>query len=148
MLPWKQRLYFWGVHGIFIEVVFTSLWKWCESGDLTLTGHSSLWSFLIYGLGTFLIAEPVYFYLINHQISLILRVTAYVLITYTWEFSWGVLLKSYGANSWDYSHYNYNLYGVITLEYAPFWVICSLVFEFIMSLMTGVEEVPRWKKLK
>lgn len=148
MLPWKQRFYFWGVHGIFIEVVFTSLWKWYESGDLTLTGHSSLWSFLIYGLGTFLIAEPVYFYLINHQISLIFRVMAYVMITYTWEFSWGVLLKSFGANSWDYSHYNYNLYGVITLEYTPFWVICSLVFEFIMSLMTGVEEVPQWKKLK
>lgn len=146
MLPWQHRLYFWSVHGIFAEVLFTSLWEFIiTGGGLTLRGCSSLWSFIIYGLGTFLIAEQVYFYSIKHRIPLFFRLIGYVLMTYLWEFTWGIALKYIGANSWDYSQFTYNIYGVITLEYAPFWVIASLVFEYIMHQMEKVEPLPIWK---
>lgn len=148
MLPWPMRLYFWGVHGVFIEVVFTSLWELLASSkkNLALHGFSSLWSFFMYGLGTFLLAEPAYRYAMRHHYPLPLRLLVYILVTYVWEFSCGLVLSRFGANSWDYSQFTYNIYGWITLEYAPFWALAGLVYEYIMHLMESVEELPQWKK--
>lgn len=146
MLPWQQRLYFWGVHGVFTEVVFTSLWDFIISGrGLKLHGTSSLWSFFIYGLGTFLLAEQVYLFAIRHRIPLPLRLLMFVLLTYFWELSWGLVLRNFGANSWDYYDFKYNFLGLITLEYAPFWALSGLVFEYIMNQMDKVETIPVWK---
>ena len=150
MLPWRQRLYFWSIHGIFVEVAFTSLYELCSSGgkSLALRGQSSLWSFLIYGLGTFFLAESIYFFLIKHRVNILLRLLVYIVVTYCWEFCCGIILRSFGANSWDYSSFQYNIMGVVTLEYLPFWVISSLGFEYIISLMEQVDEIPLWKKTK
>ena len=57
MLPWPYRLYFWAVHGVCSEVVFTAIWEFVVGGSWALKGYSSLWSILTYGLGTFLVAE-------------------------------------------------------------------------------------------
>ncbi|XP_011406571.1 PREDICTED: transmembrane protein 229B-like [Amphimedon queenslandica] len=147
MLPWPMRLYFWGVHGVFIEVVFTGLWELFASTNngLTLHGFSSIWSFFIYGFGTFLLAESVYQYAKKHHYPLPVRILFYILLTYAWEFSCGVILSRFGANSWDYSEFRFNVYGLITLEYAPFWGIAGLVFEYIMSCMEAVEGLPHWR---
>lgn len=150
MLPWKQRLYFWSVHGIFIEVAFTSLWDLCVSGweGVALRGHSSLWSFLIYGFGTFFLAETVYFSLVKRRVHLILRLLVYIILTYLWEFACGITLRCLGVRTWDYSNFKYNLMGLVTLEYAPFWAIAGLGFEYIIGLMAQMEEIPLWKRAK
>ena len=151
MLPWQQRLYFWGVHGIFAEVLFTAVWGLLASGpgqhsSWALMGQSSAWSFLTYGLGTFLLAEPIYRYLVSKQVPLLSRLLFYVLATYAWEFSCGVVLTQMGACPWDYSDFTFNFKGLITLEYAPFWAIAGAYFELVLAVMATVETVPRWKR--
>jgi uncharacterized membrane protein len=146
MLPWAHRLYFWGVHGIFAEVIFTGLWEFVISGDWRLKGVSSIWSFLVYGLGTFLLAESGRGYLVSLKVPLLLRCCIYVVLTYVWEFSCGMLLDMFEARSWDYSQFTYNIKGLITMEYIPVWFFAGLYFEWIMSVWRTVERVPRWRE--
>ena len=150
MLPWQQRLYFWGVHGVFAEVLFTAAWDLfaSEESSWSLIGQSSAWSFLTYGLGTFLLAEPIYRYLVSRCVPLPIRLIVYVLATYAWEFSSGAVLSQLGACPWDYSGFTFNYKGLITLEYAPFWAMAGACFELILSVMNSVETIPRWRHHK
>ena len=143
MLPWTYRLYFWGVHGVFAEVVFTGVWEFVVSGKWNLMGVSSIWSFLIYGFGTFM-AELLRSLLISSEVPLLARCFLYMLSAYAWEFGWGLLLEYYGARSWDYTEFEYDLMGLITLEYAPVWFLGGLCFEAFMFAMEKVERIPRW----
>ena len=147
MLSWQYRLYFWGIHGIFTEVIFTCFFNQVMiKSDPTLVGHSSAWSFLIFGLAAFLIGEPYYNFLKERGMSIPFRLLAYVLTIYLWEFAWGLLLIPWGANSWSYEQNSFNFMGVITLEYAPFWAFASMMFEYIMSIMENLEQTPSWKR--
>ena len=146
MLPWPYRFYFWGVHGVFAEVVFTAVWEFVVSGKLTLFGFSSIWSFLTYGCGTFFFAEPFRNYLVSRGVPLWLRCLLYVPMAYAGEFGFGTVLSYFNACPWDYTHFDYDVAGLITLEYAPLWLLAGASFEYIMSAMTSVEELPRWRK--
>ncbi len=147
MLPWAQRLYFWGVHGVFSEVMFTAIWEFVVSGNWRLMGVSSIWSFWIYGLGTFLMAETGYNILISYKVSLLYRCFIYVICTYVWEFSCGLILDFiFGTRPWDYSDFDYDIMGLITMEYAPIWFLAGLYFEFIMSVMKTVGPIPQWSR--
>lgn len=143
MLPWPQRLYFWGVHGIFAEVIFTGIWEYLVSGSWRLMGVSSMWCFFIYGFGT-LLAELVHRTLVSYKIPLLVRCLCYVLIAYVWEFSCGLILDAFGARPWDYSDFDYDFMGLITLEYAPVWFLAGLYYEFILATMKSVEPIPKW----
>lgn len=143
MLPWPQRLYFWGVHGIFSEVIFTGIWEFVVSGKWSLMGFSSIWSFLVYGIGGFT-TEWVRDLLISYKISLLMRCLVYVFCAYVWEFSWGLLLDTIDARPWDYTDFDYDVMGLITLEYAPAWFLGGLWFEAIMAAMETVQPIPRW----
>lgn len=146
MLPWSLRLFFWGIHGVFMEVVFTSGWEFALTGDLSLKGFSSVWSFFTYGIGT-LLAERLYFFLTARGVPLPARVVVYVLLMYSLEFCFGLLLRQFGMCPWDYSNFDYNLMGLITMEYIPVWAVASLYSEFLMGVLLSLEEVPRWKAL-
>jgi len=145
MLPWPYRLYFWGVHGVFGEVVFTGIWEFVVGGSWTLKGDSSMWSFLTYGLGTFLGAECCYHYLVSRHVPLLVRCVIYVAMAYAWEFATGAVLSYFNACPWDYTPFDYDVMGLITLEYAPVWYLAGLYFEGIMSVMASLEEIPNWK---
>ena len=147
MLPWKQRLYLYGINGVFIEMLFTCVYDQIMiKPHQALIGYSSAWSFLVFGLGAFCVCEPIYYYCHDHlRLSLPLRLVLYVLMIYAWEFMWGMLLFPWGANSWEYT-YKYSFMGAITLEYAPFWALGALYFEFIMSYLKQIEEIPTWRK--
>ena len=145
MLPLPARLYFWGVHGIFGEVLFTALWEHIVSRKLHLKGFSSLWSFLNYGFGT-LMAETIHEFLVALKVPLIARLFAYVAALYAWEFTAGVILRQFGACPWDYSQFDYNFMGLITLEYAPFWLVATAYFELIFYYMKRIDEMPSWRK--
>ena len=146
MLPWPYRLYFWSVHGMFGEVVFTGLWEFVVTGNWTLIGFSSLWSFLTYGLGTFFGLEYLHGYLTSQRVPLLFRCVIYVLMAYVWEFSFGFILSHFNACPWDYTDFDYDFMGLITLEYAPMWFLGGLYFELIMSMMTSLEQIPEWKR--
>ena len=148
MLPWPYRFYFWAVHGVFAEVVFTALWEFVVSGNLRLMGVSSVWSFLVYGLGTFLMAEPVRSFLLWKRVPLLARCLCYVAFTYLWEFTCGIVLDHFQARPWDYSEFSYNVMGLITMEYIPVWFFGGLCFEGIMAAMEKVEPIPKWAPIK
>ena len=145
MLPTPARFYFWGVHGIFGEVLFTATWEYVVSRELHLKGFSSLWSFFNYGFGT-LLAEAFHEFLVALKVPLIIRLIVYVLLLYTWEFTAGMILRQFEACPWDYSQFDYNFMGVITLEYAPCWLIATAYFELIYYYMKQIDERPSWKK--
>lgn len=148
MLPWAQRLYFWGVHGVFAEVVFTGIWEFVVSGNWRLKGVSSIWSFLVYGLGSFLGAESAYGLLTSYKVPLLVRCLVYVLCAYIWELGCGLILDVFHARPWDYTDFDYNIMGLITMEYAPVWFIAGFYFEAIMSIMKTVVPIPRWSRQK
>ena len=130
---------------MFVEVVFTGLWDFVASGNWTLKGYSSLWSFFIYGLGTLLGMEHLHGYLKSLRTPLLLRCVVYVLMTYVWEFSCGLVLSYFNACPWDYTPFAYDIMGLITLEYAPLWFLGAFYFEWLMNAMHRLEEVPHWR---
>ena len=146
MLPWRYRLYFWGVHGVFCEVVFTAVWEAIVGGSPRLMGQSSLWSFLTYGLGTFLGAELAREAMVGRRVPLWARCLLYVPLVYLWEFSCGAILRQFNACPWDYSQFDYDVMGLITLEYAPFWLMGGAFFEFLMSCMTSLDQKAWWRQ--
>lgn len=137
------RIFFYGLHGFFDEIVFTSTLDFISGGfkDWTLKGHSSLWSFFIYGFCSYTVECMYLFLKKNTKISMAIRGLLYVVWVYVWEFSCGYILRMFNACSWDYSHMKWNLYGLITLQYFPFWYLASLYQEiltdYLMSLNKG-----------
>lgn len=146
MLPWLYRLYFWGAHGVFSEVVFTAVWEYVVGGSLRLMGESSIWSFLTYGLGAVIGAESMREVMIAQGIPTWLRCILYVPMVYVWEFSCGLLLTYLHACPWDYSHFDYDVMGLITMEYAPLWLMGGAYFEVLMSCMSVLEKKPLWRQ--
>ena len=137
-LPWYYRLYFFGLHGFFDEIVFTSLHDFIfEDRDIRLRGHSSLYSFLIYGLGS-LQCEYIYFRYLKNRVGLLGRSFFYVFFGFSWEFFTGLLLSSISACPWDYSHKPYNVMGLITLDYAPLWIMAGWMQEAISDFLSKV----------
>ncbi|KAG7169683.1 Transmembrane protein 229B-like [Homarus americanus] len=91
---------------------------------------TSVWSLFIYGVGSLVMER---FYRRYHAtVPLPLRGLCYVAWTYLWEFSTGMLLRQYGACPWDYTDRNYNLLGLITLEYFPAWYFAAVLTEQIL----------------
>ncbi|KAI4802739.1 hypothetical protein KUCAC02_006316 [Chaenocephalus aceratus] len=87
-LPGVVRFLFFGMHGFLDEVVFTSVFNLVEKSDRTLSGHTSLWSFLMYGSCSFLV-EKLYFHLhFRRGWGPWRRLPFYVCFIYAWEFSW------------------------------------------------------------
>ncbi|XP_041644821.1 transmembrane protein 229B-like [Cheilinus undulatus] len=121
-----MRLYVYALHGCLCEVVFTALLDSLKSGDVRLGGHSSLWALPMYASAIFVI-ERLRLRLLERSLSV--RLTAYTLFIYLWEFSWGTGLSLLGACPWDYSGYTYNLRGLVTLEYAVFWAVAAFIAE-------------------
>lgn len=122
------RLYIYALHGCVCEVAFTAGWNWYNTCDLRLPGYTSLWSLLIYSLAIFLM-EGLIAWLQQRHFPLLLRLTVYTMFIYLWEFSWGFLLRLFEACPWDYSHFEYNLLGLVTLEYVVPWAIAALLAE-------------------
>lgn len=122
------RLYVYALHGCVCEVAFTASWNWYYTRDLRLPGYTSLWSLLIYSSAIFFM-EGLSASLKQRHFPLLLRLIIYTLFIYLWEFSWGVFLRMLEACPWDYSHFKYNIIGLVTLEYAGPWAMAALLAE-------------------
>ncbi|XP_030576511.1 transmembrane protein 229A [Archocentrus centrarchus] len=138
-LPGFARFLFFGMHGFLDEVLFTSLFNLVEKSDRTLSGHTSLWSFLMYGSCSFVV-ERLYLYLhFSRGWGTWRRLPIYICFVYTWEFSWGLVLRQFNACSWDYSHYPHNFMGLITLLYLPGWVCLSLYQDVLSNVLLRIK---------
>uniref|UniRef100_A0A1A8EIE2 Transmembrane protein 229A n=1 Tax=Nothobranchius kadleci TaxID=1051664 RepID=A0A1A8EIE2_NOTKA len=138
-LPGFIRFVFFGMHGFLDEVLFTSLFNLVEKADQTLGGHTSLWSFLMYGSCSFVV-EKLYFRLhFDRGWGTWQRLPIYICFVYTWEFTWGLALRQFDACSWDYSHYPHNFMGLITILYLPGWVFLSLYQDVLSNILLTIK---------
>ena len=88
-LSFLARFYIYGLNGLFMEIVYTSLWDVFTTGKFKLIGLSSTWAFFIYAIATSFV-EYVSPKLISLKIILPIRGLFYVAWTYLWEFSAGI----------------------------------------------------------
>jgi uncharacterized membrane protein len=132
------RFCIYGMNGIATEVLYTALWDFIEKKNLKTVGVSSFWAFIIYGLSTLFIEylKPI---LVNYKLKLPFRAFIYMIWIFSWEFSTGFLLRvTFDACPWDYSEYfNWNVMGLITLEYAPLWYFASMFSEQYVIRLTN-----------
>ncbi|XP_053321288.1 transmembrane protein 229A [Spea bombifrons] len=132
------RFIFFGMHGFLDEVLFTSVFNVLEKPGSPMSGHTSLWSFFMYGSCS-LVVEKLYFYLCyTRGWGPWKRLPVYILFVYTWEFSWGIGLRTCNACSWDYSHYPLNFMGLVTLMYLPGWVFLSFYQDLLSKMLLRV----------
>ncbi|MBN3309639.1 T229A protein, partial [Amia calva] len=138
-LPGAVRFLFFGMHGFLDEVIFTSLFNLVEKSDRTLTGHTSLWSFFMYGSCSFVV-EKLYVHLhYRRGWGTMKRLPIYICFIYSWELCWGLILRQYNACSWDYSHYPLNFQGLVTLLYLPGWICLSLYQDVLSNVLLRVQ---------
>ncbi|XP_060886230.1 transmembrane protein 229A [Labrus mixtus] len=138
-LPGFVRFLFFGMHGFLDEVIFTAVFNLVEKSDRTLSGHTSLWSFLMYGSCSFVV-EKLYLHLhFSRGWGTARRLPIYICFIYTWEFCWGLALRQFDACSWDYSHFPYNFMGLITLLYLPGWVCLSLYQDVLSNVLLRIK---------
>ncbi|XP_040030933.2 transmembrane protein 229A [Gasterosteus aculeatus] len=137
-LPAFARLLFYGMQGLLDEVIFTSICNLVEKSDRSLSGYTSPWSFLMYGTCSSAV-ETLYFHLrFGRGWGTLRRLPVYICFIYTWEFSWGLVLRQFGACSWDYSHYPYNFMGLVTLLYMPGWACLSLYQDVLSNVLLRI----------
>uniref|UniRef100_A0A8C5PNS5 Transmembrane protein 229A n=1 Tax=Leptobrachium leishanense TaxID=445787 RepID=A0A8C5PNS5_9ANUR len=140
-LPAPLRFLFFGMHGFLDEVFFTSVFNALEKPGGHLSGHTSLWSFFMYGSCS-LVVERLYFYLCRGKgWGPWRRLPVYIAFVYAWEFSWGLGLRSCNACSWDYSHYPLNFMGLVTLMYLPGWVFLSFYQDLLSKMLLRIRYV-------
>ncbi|XP_062954871.1 transmembrane protein 229A [Cynocephalus volans] len=141
-LPDPLRFLFFGMHGFLDEIFFTFFFNVLGQGHGATTGHTSLWSFFMYGSCSFVV-EKLYFHLhYSRGWGTWKRVPVYVIFIYAWELSWGLGLRLCGACSWDYSHYPLNFMGLITLMYLPGWIFLSVYQDLLSNVLWRVQYVP------
>ncbi len=118
-----------GLCGWCMECLWTGINSIRRHSDKTLSCHTSVWMFPIYGMAACL--SPICNKLKDH--NTLLRGGVYAIFIYAAEFTSGVLLKKHNACPWDYSKAKLNYKGVIRLDYAPLWFIAGLFFEKILG---------------
>ena len=139
-LPGLARFFFYGMHGLVDEVLFTAAFNLLESApEGSRGGHTSLWSFLMYGSCSF--AVEVMYVRLRYSWGWAARwrrLPLYVAFIYAWELTWGLVLRQFDACSWDYSHYPLNFMGLVTLEYLPGWLGLSLYQDVLSNALFRV----------
>ena len=121
-----KNFFLFGTMGWCIEIIFTALHS-LQRRDRTLTGHTSLWMFPIYGCGTFLV--PLSKLIKKWHIPA--SGLFYAILTFTVAFFSGRFLWKRGSCPWDYGCSKWNISRVIRLDYTPFWFGTGLLFEKI-----------------
>lgn len=108
-----------------MELFATSLGNLRRSGDMRLMGNTSLLMFPIYGMAAAM--EPIGKVLCKR--NFIVRGLVYMTLIFATEYTTGRLLRQLGICPWDYSDADWNIDGLIRLDYAPAWFAAGLLFE-------------------
>ncbi|XP_005987893.1 transmembrane protein 229B-like isoform X2 [Latimeria chalumnae] len=122
-----SRWYLYAIHGYFCEVMFTATWEFVVNFNWKFPGVTSVWALFIYGT-SIMVVEQMYL-LLRNRYGTAVRCLLYTLWTYAWEFSTGYILRQFNACPWDYSQFDYDFMGLVTLEYAVPWFLASLIVE-------------------
>lgn len=117
-----------GLTGLFIEIFFTGIGA-LFAHDYSMTGHSSILMFPIYGCAALI--GPVWCKLRSKPI--VLRGLIYTICIYAAEYASGSFFRVLGICPWNYAGEPTNINGLIRLDFAPFWFVAGLIFERIVT---------------
>ena len=135
-----------GLTGWGLEILLTSV-EGFAAGDMKFMGKTSIYMFPIYGMGPKRIPIP---YIGNMdswigdrgQIAVKDRIFRHgildMVLIFSAEYLTGTFLKSLGICPWDYTGRMLSVDGVIRLDFAPFWFMTGLLFEYLTG---GKEEI-------
>ncbi|WHH57338.1 hypothetical protein [Petroclostridium sp. X23] len=131
------RFFIYGIIGWAMEIFWTGMWSVFQ-GDIRLRGTTYLWMFPIYGLAILL--EPIHDRI--RFMPWIIRGGVWVLLIWGIEYISGWAIRSViGVCPWDYSGATeYQINGLIRLDYAPAWFAAGLIFEKLHDTLTRVLE--------
>lgn len=127
----KKAFILCGLTGWCMEILWTELHS-ILSGELTMTGKTSLLMFPIYGCGA--IIRPLSGKL--SAVPLFVRGCIYTVGFFFVEFISGALLRCFHMCPWDYSNTPLNYRGLIRPDYAPLWFGAGLFFEKILGKLS------------
>ncbi len=125
-----------GITGWCLEVLFTSV-ESIAAHDWRLMGRTSLLMFPIYGMGALLspIGRLTDWWIgeagLRPADRYIRHGTLYMVLIFTMEYFSGMLLRARGMCPWDYTGRQFNINGLIRLDFAPLWFATGLLFEQI-----------------
>ncbi len=100
-------------------------------------GRTSLLMFPIYGMGAVLspIGRFTDWWIGEDNLRpadrCIRHGTLYMVLIFTAEYFSGMLLRAKGMCPWDYTGRQWNINGLIRLDFAPLWFATGLLFEQI-----------------
>lgn len=134
----KRKFILCGILGWCMEIIFTGF-RSSEGDPRTLTGHTSIWMFPIYGMACFI--DPLSQRLAKR--NTLLRGLIYTMGIFCSEFLSGTFLKKHHLCPWDYSKAPYNIKGLIRLDYAPYWFCAGLFFEGVLKKMNYTSAVEK-----
>lgn len=116
----------WNVHSRPPFIKISPAWR--EKRDVRAVGYTFLWMFPVYACLLFL--EPIHDLI--REWPLPLRLFLYLIAFWGYEFCYGwCLRKITGKCPWDYSTARWSYKGFIRWDFAPFWLLFGLVFEFV-----------------
>ena len=137
MLELLLKLFFYWHVGWVIEIWFTSVHNLIFEKDIRAPGRTYLWMLPIYGLGGVLLGA-----LRSWIGSPWLFIPAMVLFIYLAEASAGLLLKkTTGKIPWDYGSARFGIAGLVRLDYAPWWTLVAVCFDFLSN---GLDKIFRF----
>ncbi len=129
-----------GLAGWCMEIIFTSLHAF-RTKDHTLTGHTSLWMFPIYGGAA--LFSPIS--RLMKTKSFLMRGLTYMSLIFSAEYFSGLFLTKRNLCPWDYSNSRFNIKKVIRLDYAPYWFGAGLLFERLVTSSSSKPDKPTTK---
>ena len=117
-----------GILGWCLEIL-TSSYEALRRREPTLTGHTSLLMFPIYGAACLLrplcrLLAPFHWFV---------RGMVYMVCIFTAEYASGSFLRRRGRCPWDYGYSGWNINRVIRLDFAPAWFCVGLLFERVVT---------------
>lgn len=122
-----------GIIGWCMEILFTAFHAF-RKREMSLTGHTSLWMFPIYGSIAFL--KPLF--ILTKHASVFFRGTCYALLIFVGEFISGTYLCSKNQCPWNYAQSKWNINGVIRLDYFPYWFLAGLFYERLLTSQKAI----------
>jgi len=115
--------------GITTEVFFTAIVDLIDAAnfnDLSLTGHSYIWMFPIYGITSILF--PIGFNLLK-ELNRLFRYLIYGSVILLVELITGYLLEQFtGMCPWEYQT-GWHFGGYIRFDYLPLWMLFGAMIE-------------------
>lgn len=129
------RFYVYAIHGYVTEIMFTATWEFVINLNWKFPGNTSVWALPIYGFSTLFI-EYMSLKLKERKVPFLVRIMIYTVWTYSWEFSTGFILKKFDACPWDYTPFEGDFMGLVTLEYAPLWFFGNVFVELVVIKYT------------